>query len=113
MMMQSTRVIEDLPHFAFLHSILVLAVFSRWIHLLPASNPYPGNTIDITRTLALVTAQIFRAEFDQFAAGSFPGPRVRELDAIITAVPVPAAVWLFASGLTGLIGIQRRHINRS
>ena len=75
---------------------------------IPASNPYPGNTIDIARTLAPVTAQIFRAEFDQFAAGSFPGPRVRELDAIITTVPVPAAVWLFASGLIGLVGIRRR-----
>ena len=26
----------------------------------------------------------------------------------ITAVPVPAAVWLFGSGLIGLVGIARR-----
>jgi hypothetical protein len=25
------------------------------------------------------------------------------------AVPVPAAVWLFGSGLLGLIGVARRH----
>lgn len=30
-------------------------------------------------------------------------------DWTITAVPVPAAVWLFASGLLGLIGIARRN----
>jgi len=26
----------------------------------------------------------------------------------ITAVPVPAAVWLFGSGLIGLVGVARR-----
>jgi len=26
----------------------------------------------------------------------------------VTAVPVPAAAWLFASGLLGLVGIARR-----
>jgi hypothetical protein len=26
----------------------------------------------------------------------------------VSAVPVPAAVWLFASGLLGLVGIARR-----
>ena len=26
----------------------------------------------------------------------------------VSAVPVPAAVWLFGSGLTGLIGVARR-----
>jgi hypothetical protein len=29
-------------------------------------------------------------------------------DVSLTAVPVPAAVWLFGSGLIGLIGIARR-----
>jgi len=33
---------------------------------------------------------------------------VRWDDASISAVPVPAAVWLFGSGLIGLIGIARR-----
>ena len=29
-------------------------------------------------------------------------------DAFVSAVPVPAAVWLFGSGLIGLIGVARR-----
>ncbi len=49
----------------------------------PASNPYPDNRVDTTRTLSVpVVAQIFRAEFDQYLGGSFAGPRILELDAI-------------------------------
>ena len=29
-------------------------------------------------------------------------------DAFVTVIPVPAAVWLFGSGLLGLVGIARR-----
>jgi hypothetical protein len=37
------------------------------------------------------------------------GANVIEVDVqIIPPVPVPAAVWLFASGLLGLVGIARR-----
>jgi PEP-CTERM motif len=30
------------------------------------------------------------------------------IDGLLTPVPVPAAVWLFGSGLLGLIGIARK-----
>jgi hypothetical protein len=50
-----------------------------------------------------VTASKFKAEFTQF---NLSGARVNELDAI-TAVPIPAAVWLLGSGLIGLIGVRR------
>ena len=41
--------------------------------------------------------------------GGFAELRYSELwDISITAVPVPAAVWLFGSGLAGLIGVARR-----
>ncbi|RRQ21596.1 VPLPA-CTERM sorting domain-containing protein [Thiohalobacter thiocyanaticus] len=32
-------------------------------------------------------------------------------EASLSAVPVPAAVWLFGSGLAGLVGIARRRRN--
>jgi hypothetical protein len=37
-----------------------------------------------------------------------PGPAATDWGMRISAVPVPAAVWLFGSGLIGLIGIARR-----
>ena len=37
-------------------------------------------------------------------------PRFDEAFLEITAVPVPAAVWLFGSGLLGLVGVARRRI---
>jgi len=40
------------------------------------------------------------------AAGAFSFDFTVEY--VVTAVPVPAAVWLFGSGLLGLIGISRR-----
>ena len=40
---------------------------------------------------------------------SFDGTQYSELyNVTITAVPVPAAVWLFGSGLLGLVGVARR-----
>jgi len=49
---------------------------------------------------------------DPFAAG-FAGWTAQwdlhgVMDPIHTAVPVPAAVWLFGSGLLGLVGVARR-----
>ena len=52
-------------------------------------------------------------EFEQFSAsGSIDTTFVQQYSLIITptTVPVPAAVWLFGSGLLGLIGIARRKI---
>ena len=31
-----------------------------------------------------------------------------DIDPVVTAVPVPAAAWLFASGLLGIVGVARR-----
>jgi hypothetical protein len=33
---------------------------------------------------------------------------VRDGDVAVSAVPIPATIWLFSSGLIGLIGFARR-----
>lgn len=50
----------------------------------------PGQSIDITKYIAVPNGMT------EFAIAEYP------------TVPVPAAVWLFGSGLIGLIGIARR-----
>ena len=49
---------------------------------IPESNPYPNNIVDIYKTINEFSGQEFRAEFDQYASGSFPGVRVVDLSAI-------------------------------
>lgn len=39
------------------------------------------------------------------------GPRLL-LDYTVAPVPVPAAVWLFGSGLAAMVGWRRKHVNR-
>lgn len=46
-------------------------------------------------------------EFFGFSLQSVNG-NVVSTDIVNTAVPVPAAVWLFGSGLLGLVGVARR-----
>ena len=42
-------------------------------------------------------------------SANFPGVAYQlHLEGVVSAVPVPAAVWLFGSGLVGLAGIARR-----
>jgi hypothetical protein len=47
-------------------------------------------------------------------AGPFPGFNANfdiqtiHVDSVVSGVPVPAAVWLFGSGLVGLVGVARR-----
>jgi hypothetical protein len=40
---------------------------------------------------------------------AIPQPTYADGSVMVSAVPVPAAVWLFGSGLLGLIGVARRH----
>lgn len=42
------------------------------------------------------------------ASTIFGGKNLSHISAYTTVVPVPAAVWLFGSGLLGLVGIARR-----
>ncbi len=59
----------------------------------PPAHPYAGtapgaiNILEVTRNVTAVAASKFRAEFVQWASGSVGGPRVYELDAILSAAP--------------------------
>lgn len=45
---------------------------------------------------------------DHFTVGDASGTKIK-LYATVTPVPVPAAVWLFGTGLIALLGVARRH----
>ena len=45
---------------------------------------------------------------DAFGEGAVSGAALFSLDFNVAAVPIPAAAWLFGSGLLGLVGIARR-----
>src|SRR5438105_338062 len=64
-------------------------------------NPFLQHSATFTLALAGVTAATTISNVI-FSFGTTPGENV--------AVPIPAAIWLFASGLLGLIGIARRQL---
>ena len=78
-------------------------------------DPTTGATsITLTGTNLVATANGFTGTLVSVgnvgaAWGSFDGtPYTEVYNVTVSAVPVPAAVWLFGSGLVGLAGIARR-----
>lgn len=80
---------------------------------------YKGVSWSIAKTSFLIDLSLLGtpdsgATFDDLGLGTFNdspdhnGHGVGLLTLNVSAVPVPAAVWLFASGLLGLLGISRR-----
>jgi hypothetical protein len=63
-------------------------------------NPFIDQTATFTLALTGATAQTVISNV-VFSFGTEAGQNV-------VAIPIPAALWLFASGLVGLIGIARR-----
>ncbi len=90
---------------------------STWdnIYTYVTENPYGGgknythsNQLELYVDLASpVTAQYFKAEFDQAGVGAYSGPRIMELDGYGSPVPIPGAAWLLGSGLVGLVAVRR------
>ncbi|MET0068122.1 MAG: VPLPA-CTERM sorting domain-containing protein [Candidatus Thiodiazotropha sp.] len=66
-----------------------------------------GGTTNLTDAFA---PMIFDPDehYYAFVAGGSAFPTEIGVDLNVSAVPVPAAVWLFGSGLLGLVGMNRR-----
>ncbi len=81
------------------------------------STPFPdlrrGDTIRLFAGTFSVTqgssafTMLSSGQYDMYIAVS-NGARVSDFGASVSPVPVPAAFWLFGSGLVGLIGFARR-----
>ena len=65
------------------------------------------NPLNIVDRQFLLSEGSYRFVASAFA-DSFNGSGEADYSFTVTTVPVPAAVWLFGSGLLGLIGIARR-----
>jgi len=71
------------------------------------------NWLGPTTDAVLSTTPIATTWFDTASVALDPQPIYGTATITVSAVPVPAAVWLFGSGLIGLVGIARRRTPRS
>ncbi|MDB4516177.1 VPLPA-CTERM sorting domain-containing protein [Crocinitomicaceae bacterium] len=65
-----------------------------------------GQALDDAGHAVLVSATAVGSNWGTFAGGTYY--EVWSVDITPSAIPVPAAVWLFGSGLLGLVGVARR-----
>jgi len=90
----------DTDHYDYNGNILYRYGGGAWIEASDASNDgYLTLTLDGSSNMIefMAVGESFNDHF-----------YIRNAD--ITAVPVPAAVWLFASGLLGLVAVSRRRV---
>ena len=72
-------------------------------------NSGDADMIRINSSTGMVSISDYNiAGTDYYSAGGYPDLAISWLLTRPTAVPVPSAVWLFGSGLVGLIGVARR-----
>lgn len=93
---QLTLELGDTDHYDFANSDFEYNAGSGW---LTATTDADGIVTILTGGTGAIN---FRASAGSFADHFY----IRNAD--ITVVPVPAAVWLFGSGLLGLVGMARR-----
>ncbi len=71
------------------------------------SDPWTTATTDAS-SIATLAFDGSSSKIQFRAKGNAAGRQFYIVNANVSAVPVPAAVWLFASGLLGLVGVSRR-----
>ena len=70
---------------------------------------YWTRTADSTNTAgAFVFSMNNGSQGTQYIGNRLPAMAVHDGDVAATVVPIPSAVWLFGSGLIGLVGVVRR-----
>jgi hypothetical protein len=108
-------IVGDVPGLGVAPTTLLSGSFASFTY---TTIPGPGGLTEIfsgqgpdVKSIALLGALGVPAgtpfDFFGFAIESVNGTVV-STDIVNTAVPVPAAVWLFGSGLLGLVGVARR-----
>ena len=92
-------------------SVLLTGSFDTWsFDTIAGVDVFTGSGPDIKSCellCALGVPEATNFEFFGFSLQSANG-NVISTDIVNTVVPVPAAVWLFGSGLLGLVGVARR-----
>jgi hypothetical protein len=80
----------------------------------PYGGGYQNNVLDLMVNNLSITAECFRAEFDQYGYVHWAsGPRICELDGFgsyqqLVPVPEPGTLMLLGTGLLGLLGLRRK-----
>ena len=87
-------------------SVLLTGFFDTWSFTEGVTDVFVGGGPDV-KSCALGVSTATKFEFFGFSIES-ANDVVISTDITNTAVPVPAAVWLFGSGLFGLVGVARR-----
>lgn len=68
----------------------------------------PGGTLDSFLEIVLPVGGLWAIEVDDAILGPIPAGGEYILNVSLAAVPIPAAVWLFGSGLLGLVTVAIR-----
>jgi hypothetical protein len=83
------------------------------VGLFPFPTGFSGNTLLGTLTFTAIGAvgsstSITVAQNTSITGGTWSPPIDTYIPGEVAVVPIPAAVWLFGSGLLGLVGVARR-----
>jgi hypothetical protein len=89
---------------AFFNANVIDWVFYSW----GTPNITAGGTSDITSIFSPPLQFNPNEHYYAFVAGGSVAPTTVDVELTVSSVPIPAAVWLFGSGVIGLVAAARR-----